>query len=196
MYLFSEPKLSSVYKKPKKPTWFFPLRVLPKRIIYSIINPVRKRKVFNFDPNNNMPGILKNTKAKTAEENPPNQADEKIVSFGTLEYFENVTNPNRVSYLLAMWRRQAHRDVRNLRLNRILRRAERAACKAKGLYCDESGNVYPYISNMRTFINSAQNAVLMEGYTAARIARFKEKNIVIAPRRKVRKTLAHLAAST
>ena len=97
--------------------------------------------------------------------------------------------------MLAMWRRQARLDVPNLRVNRALRKKERAACKSKGLYCDESGNVYPFVSDMRTFINSAQNALLMKGYTAARIARFKAQNIHIASRRNTRKTLPSLAAS-
>lgn len=142
----------------------------------------------------NMRGILRNGNIPINYEDGPTRCVRKILSFGEAMQKEN-DSPNRLEYMLALRKRMTRAFVAKLARNRLQRRADRAACSANGLHVDESGNVYPFMTNMRTFINSAQNAVLMEGYTAARDVRFKAQGIVIAPRSGLRRAIRRAAAA-
>ena len=182
-----------VYMKRKVPFLFFTQTKLSKPVKANL----KTRKLFKenrlqkFQYLNKPRGILKNGETRQADY--PIRFVRQHLRIGYVQFYNNNANPNRVDYMLAARKRAARRDVQNLARNRAVRRAERAACVAKGFHCDESGNAYPYMTDTRTFINSAQNAVLMQGYTAARIARFKALKIVIAPRSGIRRA-ARLAA--
>ena len=186
-----------VYMGRKTPFWYFSTppffgslknRVLTKKF-------GKKRKTSCRFVDRTMRGILRNGNNPINYEDGGPRFVRQILTFGDAMQRENNDSPVRLQYLLALRKRKTRAFVAQLAHNRVRRRAERAACLANGLNCDESGNVYPFMTNMRTFINSAQNAVLMKGYTAARDARFKEEGIVIAPRSGARRALRRAAAA-
>ena len=185
----------------KVPFWHFSKRSLPNvskfkhKIFRKIIRKRKKRQPPLRFNTKKMKGILKNGSCPIKYENAPVSCGLKTVRFGTVKYYANYQNPNRTLYMLALRQRNARRNVGRLAANKLLRRAERAACKSNGLHCDASGNVYPFMTNMRTFINSARNAVLMKGYTAARKALFKAKNIIIKPPSKIPKIIRFRSAT-
>ena len=193
---------NSLYKERKVPFRYLPticaLRwdKIKNKISRKVRYNVKKRKRVLFPSSTRkMKGILKNASQYKLYEDPRPPGQEPTVRFGYVKYYSNNKNPNRLSYFLALRQRQARRNVIQLAINKRQRRAERAACAKNGLHCDQSGNSYPFMTNMRTFINSARNAVVMEGYTAARKIRFAAKKIVIKPRSGLRKLLRMRAAT-
>ena len=190
----------------KVPFWRFPIKpssLLPKirrkirrKIARQVQYKAKKRKQVQPRPvNRPMKGILKKGVCPKTPGDKALPHRPLTVRFGAVRYHYNTKNPNRLNYLLALRKRNARRNALQLVINKVLRRAERAACVENGLHCDQSGNSYPFMTNMRTFINSAQNAVLMKGWTAARKVIFKAKNITIKPRSGLRRLLRLRAAT-
>ena len=185
----------------KVPFWCFAKQSLPScskfkhKILRKIIRKPQKRQPSFRFVTQKMKSILKNGSSPTKYKDVPIACVPKKVHFGETKSYYNLRNPNRTSYMLALRKRHAKRNVAQLAINKSQRRVERAACESNGLNCDASGNSYPYMTNMRTFLNSARNAVLMNGYTAARKVIFAAKKIVIKPRSGKRQRMRRRAAT-